>query len=97
MLIVIARMKARAGKEKELAALLKGFLAPTRRETGCILYDLHVDRNDPAAFAFYERWKDDAALDAHLKTPHMTAGFAAMNPLIEGSVAIEKYSLVACD
>ncbi len=95
MLVVIATMKAKAGKEPELAKLLKGFIAPTRKESGCIQYDLHVDLNDPGTFTFYERWTDEAALNAHLQTPHMTSGFAAMGPLTAGPASIAKYRLVS--
>ena len=94
MLVVIATVKAKAGKEKELAEVLKGFLAPTRKESGCIQYDLHIEKNERTAFAFYERWVDDTALDAHLKTPHITSGFAAMASLVEGPATIGKYSLI---
>ena len=94
MLVVIATVRAKAGKERKLAEVLKRFLAPTRKESGCIQYDLHIDKNDPTAFAFYERWVDDAALDAHLNAPHITSGFAAMASLIDGPASIGKYSLV---
>jgi quinol monooxygenase YgiN len=94
MLVVIAKIKAKAGKERELAEVLGKFPAPTRREAGCIQYDLHVDRDDPSSFVFYERWADEAALAAHLKTPHITAGFAAMDALIDGPAVIGKYNLV---
>ncbi len=95
MLIVIATVKAKAGKEKELAEVLKKFVAPTRRESGCIQYDLHVDQSDPGSFAFYERWVDEAALEAHLKTPHITSGFAAMTPLLAAPATIMKCRLVS--
>jgi quinol monooxygenase YgiN len=94
MLVVIATVRAKAGKEQELGKVLKGFLVPTRKEAGCLQYDLHIDNRDPAAFAFYERWVDDAALDAHLKTPHITSGFAAMTSLVDGPAAIGRYTLV---
>ncbi len=94
MLVVIATMKAKAGKERELAEVLSRFVAPTRREAGCIQYDLHVDQGDPGSFAFYERWVDEAALEAHLKTPHITTGFAAMNLLIAGPPSIGKFRLL---
>jgi quinol monooxygenase YgiN len=94
MLVVIATARAQAGKEQQLGEVLKKFVAPTRNESGCIQYDLHVDNSDPAAFAFYERWVDEAALDAHLKTPHITAGFAAMASLVDGPATIGQYTLV---
>jgi len=94
MLVVIATIKAKAGKERELAEVLGKFPAPTRREAGCIQYDLHVENGDPSSFVFYERWADEAALQAHLKTPHITAGFAAMNALIALPPVVGKYTLI---
>jgi quinol monooxygenase YgiN len=94
MLIVIATIKAKAGKERELAAVLGKFSAPTRLEAGCVQYDLHVERDDPGSFAFYERWADDDALETHMGTPHITAGFAAMSTLIAEPPVVRKYSLV---
>ena len=72
-LTVIAIFHARPGKEAELRAALLGLLAPTRKETGCINYDLHASPEDPAKFLFHENWTSKAALDAHLQSPHVKA------------------------
>ena len=72
-LTVIATFQARPGKEAELRAALNGLLAPTRKETGCINYDLHASPEDPAKFLFHENWMSQAALDAHLQSPHLKA------------------------
>ncbi|TAK94934.1 MAG: antibiotic biosynthesis monooxygenase, partial [Verrucomicrobia bacterium] len=39
---VVATFKARPGKESELRAALIGLVAPTRKEAGCLNYDLHA-------------------------------------------------------
>ena len=70
-LTVVATFQAQAGKESELRAALAGLLAPTRREAGCLNYDLHQSPQEPAKFLFHENWTDQAALDAHLKSPHI--------------------------
>ena len=36
--------------------LLK-ILEPTRKEDGCIQYELHQDIENPSIFMFYEIWK----------------------------------------
>jgi quinol monooxygenase YgiN len=72
MIVVIAELHARAGQEKELEQVLQQMITPTRQEPGCIRYELNVSLSDPAVFIFYERWQDQAALDGHLKTPHMS-------------------------
>ena len=70
---VVATFQARAGKESELRAALMGLLAPTRKEIGCVNYDLHQSPEEPARFLFYENWTNKAALDAHLQSEHIKA------------------------
>ena len=72
-LTVVATFEARPGKEAELRAALIGLVAPTRKEAGCINYDLHISTESPAKFLFYENWTGKAALDAHMLTPHIQA------------------------
>ena len=68
---VVATFQARAGKEAELKAALLGLLAPTRKEAGCLNYDLHESPEDPARFLFHENWTSKALLDAHLQSAHI--------------------------
>ncbi|MFM2293723.1 MAG: hypothetical protein RLZZ350_136 [Verrucomicrobiota bacterium] len=68
---VIATFQAQPGQETKLRESLLGLLAPTRREPGCLNYDLHQAPDDPAKFLFHENWASKAALDAHLKSPHV--------------------------
>lgn len=70
---VVATFKARPGKESELRAALIGLVAPTRKEAGCLNYDLHASPDDPTSFLFHENWTTKAALDAHLQSPHVKA------------------------
>jgi len=70
---VVATFRARPGKEAELRAALMGLLAPTRKEAGCVNYDLHQSPEDSAKFLFHENWTNKAALDAHLQSAHVKA------------------------
>ena len=70
---VVATFQARPGKETELRTALLGLLAPTRKEIGCLNYDLHQAPDDPARFLFHENWTSKAALDAHMQSPHLKA------------------------
>ena len=72
-LTVVATFQARPGKEAELRNALTGLVAPTRKESGCINYDLHGSPDDPASFLFHENWTSKAHLDAHLQSPHIKA------------------------
>ena|SRR5882724_9317616 len=70
-LTVVATFQARPGKETALREVLVGLLGPTRKETGCLNYDLHQSPEDPAKFLFHENWTSKAALDAHMQTPQI--------------------------
>jgi quinol monooxygenase YgiN len=71
---VVAHIHAKPGLEKELQAVLEGFVAPTRLEEGCIRYDLFVDCDDPTKFTFIEEWSSREALAKHGQSAHITAG-----------------------
>ena len=70
---VVATFEARPGREAELKQALLGLLAPTRKEAGCINYDLHGSPENPAKFLFHENWTSRALLDAHSKSSHLAA------------------------
>jgi quinol monooxygenase YgiN len=73
--------------------ILRSLIETTRKEEGCIQYDLHVGANDPAAFAFYERWSSQAALDAHLRRPLVAAALPRIGELSETTPSIVVYRL----
>lgn len=70
---VVATFRARPGKEAELRAALLALLPPTRKEVGCLNYDLHQTADDAASFLFHENWASKGALDAHLQSPQIKA------------------------
>ncbi len=39
-------------------------------EPGCLRFDISQDLRDPNRFYFYEVYRDEAALEAHRRTPH---------------------------
>ncbi|MGD6818575.1 putative quinol monooxygenase [Metabacillus sp. 84] len=78
-----AIMKAKPGMEENLFKEMKKVIAPSRAEEGCISYDLHRSKDDPAIFVFYENWKDQKAVDAHIASDHYKAYRETIAPLIE--------------
>ena len=70
---VVATFQAKPGKGSELKKALISLVAPTRKEAGCINYDLHVSSEDPAKFLFHENWTRKANLDTHLQSAHIKA------------------------
>jgi len=71
---VIAHIHAKPGRQQELRSVLESFVSPTRKEEGCLRYDLFVDLDDPTKFTFIEEWSSREALQKHSQSPHITAG-----------------------
>ena len=97
LLTVIARMRARAGKEQELREALESLIPTTVAEKGCVNYDLHQGVEDPRWFFFYENWDSAADLDAHLAAPHLVEFAGRLGDLIDesGPLVIERVRRVA--
>ncbi len=80
MFSLVARFKATAGHEEALKAALLPCVGPTREEAGCHSYILHQAVEEPTLFVFFEVWRDQAALDAHMATPHFKRLVEAATP-----------------
>ena len=93
MLTILVLIPAKPGKGDALGKALTALLEPTRKETGCISYDAHRSNSDPDLWMMYETWESDAALDAHMKTPHLV-DFAEkkMPELVQGGLDIQKFT-----
>ena len=68
-------INAAPGKGAALKAALLTLAAATRNEAGNLCYRLH-ETDNPDEFLIYEQWRDAAALDFHMRTPHLTAFLA---------------------
>jgi quinol monooxygenase YgiN len=70
---VIAIFYAEMGKEDEMEGVLRGLIEPTRREPGCIRYDLlrSLKGENYVEFVFVEEWATEEALDAHGRSEHL--------------------------
>ena len=62
-LTVIAKLKAKIGREEDLLTALQGL----------VTYDLHRSHDDPGVFIFYETWESRPVWEDHMKTPHLVA------------------------
>jgi quinol monooxygenase YgiN len=89
---VVARIVARPDSVDEVRELLRGLVGPTRGEAGCVSYELLQNRDDPTDFTFVEEWTGDAALEAHLNSPHLRGLPPEFDEM--ASVDIRKYTLV---
>ena len=94
VITVVAEMKAKPGKEEALRAAALALVEPTRKEDGCVQYDLHVHISDPGRLVFYEIWTSAEHLERHGESAHIKAFRATVPELVE-SRQVERYRRIA--
>jgi quinol monooxygenase YgiN len=94
-MIVVAKIKAKAGCENEMEKALTDMVAKVETEEGTLVYTLHRHKKDPAVFLVYEKYKDKEAFKYHSATAHMKHLFSVLQPLLAGEPEIEFYNEIA--
>jgi quinol monooxygenase YgiN len=79
-LIVILRSKE--GQEPLLEAELRALVGPTRKEDGCLQYDLHRGLEHPSTYLLHEVWASREHHTAHTRTPHFLRWNARKDSLL---------------
>jgi quinol monooxygenase YgiN len=70
MVVLAVTWMAKIGREAEVAAIFDKLTTESRKEKGCVMYQVHKHKTDPRRFFIYEQYQDDSALEAHRATPH---------------------------
>ena len=79
---IVVLMRPRAGHEPFLEAELRALVAPTRKEEGCLQYDLHRAADGTGAFLLHEVWESREHHTAHTKTDHFLRWNARKDALL---------------
>ena len=91
---VLARITARPDKIEELRSLLLDLVKETRKEKGCISYQLLQNKADPGDFTFVEEWEDDSVIDTHFTTAHVQDAFSKAASLLAKEPDIRRYDVI---
>jgi quinol monooxygenase YgiN len=92
---IIGTVVAKPEKRNELLRILAAQVDPTRAEPGCINYDFHCDESDPNTFIFYENFVSKAALEEHLKKPHLKPLMDRLGELLAKPVDIRHLEMLS--
>ena len=79
---LVVLLRARTGHEPFLEAELRALVPPTRREEGCLQYDLHRAADGSGAFLLHEVWETREHHTAHTKTDHFLRWDARKDALL---------------
>jgi len=71
--------------------LIRALIAETRKEAGCIQYDLFRDTENEGQFMLLERWKDVDSLERHLSSPHFSEIVPQIQQLQARASVVNRY------
>lgn len=89
VLIIVARVKAKKEGVDLLKAELLKLIEPTRKEQGCLQYDLHQDNQQAEIFLLYERWESRDLWLQHRVNEHLVRFRKAIEGAVEEFVVNE--------
>ncbi len=78
----IVIMRAKEGQHLLLEAELRALVTPSRKENGCLQFDLHRSAEQPGTFLFHEVWETREHHTAHTRTPHFLRWNARKDALL---------------
>ena len=91
---VIARAHAKLHHVAQVREILTALVDVTRREPGCLSYELLQNHADKTEFVFIEQWASAAAEQAHFLTPHLLAALQQLSGLLTSEPQICRYGVV---
>jgi quinol monooxygenase YgiN len=81
---LLVNLRAREGQELLLEAELRALVGPTRREQGCLTYDLYRGAELPGSFLLHEVWASREHHRLHTQTRHFLRWNARKDSLLAG-------------
>jgi len=85
MFALMVTVKVKPDKREQfLQAIEDDSICSVRDEPGCLRFDVLQNQADPDTYYFYEVYRDEAAFDAHTKTPHLARWREASQVCLNG-------------
>src|SRR5689334_17349283 len=86
----MAIIQLQPGKQEQFLKAARPFIAESRKEKGCLAYDMHVSATDPNKIVSIEQYESDAAMIVHNSSPHLQALVGAVSGLLAAAPQLVK-------
>ena len=91
---VVVKVVALADTIADITAIVQQLAAQSRKETGCVRYEVLQDLGNAEIFFLVEEWISMAALDAHNKTAHFHEAVTKSQPLLAKPLEVGRYATI---
>ncbi len=89
---ILARITVKPEAASAARDILQELVVQSRKEPGCVSYDLYQQTDTPHLFQTVEQWQDQSAANQHMKTAHFAAAVAAAGALFAAPPEILAFS-----
>ncbi len=94
MIKVVAKQTIKEDMIESCKTVIQGLVEATRKEDGCISYELYQDIKQKNIFTFIEEWESTDALKKHMNTQHFLEAIPKISAMQEKEEEINVYSIV---
>lgn len=96
MFVLVVKLKAAKGKEKELVQMLaKARSKVHEEEENALMYDLHYKIGDSSEILLYERYKDKKDWEiTHMSKTYIKELLDELPNYVDGDETVEEYGLI---
>lgn len=94
MITIVAKKTIKIDKKEKFKNLANKLIEESRKETGCLEYDLYEDLRNSNIVAFIEVWESEEAIKLHNNTVHFTNLVPELAKFQEGETEITLYKKI---
>ena len=86
---LVIRLKAKDGSAEAFESAFAAAMKATRKEKGCLAYDLNRLADGSSEYVVYEKWASYDAIKTHIVTPYIVKLLGQLPQLTEGAPKID--------
>ena len=91
MIVTKATVLTKSGMMNHVKAICVECAIKTRKEDGCYSYEFLLSSEDENSGVFIELWRDQEAINAHIKTPHFITMMENLKPYLETPLGVRLF------
>ena len=94
MITIVAKSIIKQGRIDEYKLLTKKLISESRKEVGCISYNLYQDTKNCNILTFIEEWENEEAIKIHNNSEHFTSIVPKFADLRDSKSEVNIYKMI---
>lgn len=91
---MISHIEALPDEIDTVKSVLAKMVEPTRKEPGCVRYNMYQNQSNPAIFTFIHEWETEEAMNAHILSGHFNETAGKLKDLMARNPDFGTYTLL---